>query len=177
MVSSKLILTQVAVFATVVLCINTAAGQLSTRCVCFKPDTRNGRSGRCTTRGCSAGYNNCYQGGNNVVFSFDFDSAIHDYVNDIDGCNCPGSNYAGGYGPNLVNGGHNATPHYSYNDCVGFGANSNLDRSLVPGAIDCCNYCCNRDDTTTTTTTTTTTPTTTTTNTLPTPGSDFPAGD
>lgn len=145
MFRGKLTMAQAIVFATVILYVNIAHGQEQysppPRCACFVPDNANGANARCYSAGCSLGANNCKNGGHNVVFSYDFDSAVYNGVNDVDGCNCPGNTYTGGYSDGN-NAAHNATPAYSYNDCQSFGANSNLDPAGAAAAAACCSYCC-----------------------------------
>ncbi len=103
----------------------------------------------CVTRGCSVGTNphcNNADFGRDPFTYFNFELGIWDpilldtyYYN---GCNCPGSPSnisTNGYYADI---GHRLNDYrYNYTNCTGFGG-----KKYDHDAIDCCNFCCDRND-------------------------------
>lgn len=153
MVSSKTIMVQGVLLATIVLCMQSAIGQAPNKCRCYSNGRFNNPRRPCFTAGCSADASeNC---GSTSLFLYYVDNAQpadnpSQNARRFGSCSCPGSTYRS------YSGNRNAyyTPNsngnrrfYNITSCEEFG-NIPVGNPLFPNAADaagataCCRQCC-----------------------------------
>ena len=146
---------KVIVILALFLTMEATFGEPPAHCSCFyHPDDTIVPP--CYDRGCSAVANPTCSNGDyarsnghrHFVVAYGDFNQYGIYSNVYSGCSCPGYPYSNFNGFYIIPGGQDRG--YNYASCTDYAGKARDARGHVPvdvdSAVDCCNYCCNRND-------------------------------